>query len=138
LAQQQLYLECGGDFVLNGNGGLQWATNPWDVIRQNFERFLFTSPALNSVSGQPQPADWIFFPKFGLGASRMVGQVFNSAYINKLQQIVYQGALAASTGNSNVPPVVTVTQGPVPNQLNVRVVITPTNMPAQTLNVTLP
>jgi len=137
MAQKQLFLELNGDFVLNNNGGLLWAEN-WDVIRQNFERFFFTNPATNSVSGLPQPADWIFHPEFGLGANTMLGQVFGQAFINVLQQKVYQAALAASTGNSSVPPVVTVTRATNPQQINIQVVITPTGQDKQTINLTLP
>jgi hypothetical protein len=137
MIQQQLYLEMGGDFVLNGNGGLALAAG-WDVIRQNFERFVFTNPARTDRFGNPIPADWLFHPTFGLGANAMLGQTFDVAFINQLQQKVYQGALSASTGNATVPPVVTVAQGNVPNQLNVTTVITPAGGQAQTLVTTLP
>lgn len=137
MSQQQLYLPLGGDFVLNSNGGLQW-TDSWDAIVQNLERFLFTNPATIDIYGNPQPADWIFQPQFGLGASQMLGQTFNSAYISTLEQKIYQAALAAQTGNSTVPPAVTITQGPNPQQLNVQIVVTPTGQNQQTINVVVP
>jgi hypothetical protein len=136
MPQQQLYLELGGDFVLNSNGGLQWASG-WDVIRQNFSRFVFTCAA-RLLNGVPYAADWIFYPDFGLSANALIGQNFTPDFISKLQQAVYQGALQASTGNSSVPPVVTVTQGNNPQQINVQVVITPNNGQQQTINVSLP
>lgn len=137
MSQQQLYLELAGDFQLNNNGGLLWATG-WDTIRQNFERFVFTNPSTNAVNGQPQPADWILNPTFGLGARAMIGQNFGQPFISALTQKIQQGALSAASGNSNVPPVTTVTQGPNPNQVNVSVVITPTGQQQRTLAVTLP
>lgn len=137
MAQKQLYLEMGADFVLNSNGGLQWADG-WDVIRQNFERFIFTNAAKILPDGTPTAADWIFNPDFGLSANAMLGQNFTPAFISQLQQIVYQGALQASTGNSSVPPVVTITQAPNPQQLNITVVITPNNGEQQTLQVLYP
>jgi hypothetical protein len=137
MAQQQLYLQDGGDFVLNSNGGLQLAGS-WDVIIQNLCRYIFTNPASTDRFGNPIPADWIFNPTFGLGANAMLGQNFNQTFINNLQQKIYQGVLAAQTGNSTVPPVVTVTQGTNPQQINVQAIITPTGQAQQTINVTLP
>lgn len=136
MAQEQLFLELNGDFVLNSNGGLQLGAG-WDVIRQNFERFVFTCAA-RLLNGTPYAADWIFHPDFGLSANAMLGQTFNSNFISQLQQKVYQGALQASTGNSSLPPVVTVTQGNNPQQINVTVVITPDNGQQMTFSVSLP
>ena len=135
--QPQLWLEMGGDFQLNNTGGLAWAFG-WDVIRQNFERYIFTKPATNTVSGQPQAPDWIFSPNFGLGAGTMIGQSFGQNFVNTLQNRIYQGAMASASGNTNVPPVVTVTQGPTKEQINAKVIITPTGGQQQTLQVALP
>lgn len=137
MAQEQLFLELSSDFVINSNGGLQLATGSWDVIRQNFERFLFTQPTSTDFRGNPIPADWIFHPNFGLGAGSLIGENYNQATLNKLQQTVFQGALSASTGNSNVPPVVTVTS-PNSQEVVATVVITPNNGAQQTLQVNLP
>lgn len=137
MAVADLYLEMGADFILTSEGDLQLATS-WDLIRQDFERFIFTCASSLLTNGTPLPADWLFHPDFGLSANAMLGQTFTSSFISKLQQKVYQGALAASTGNSSVPPVVTVTQGPTPNQINVTVIITPNNGEQMSLSVTLP
>jgi hypothetical protein len=134
--QQQLYLPLAGDFALNSNGGLAWAGS-WDAIIQNIERFIFTNAAA-LINGVPQTPDWIFHPDFGLSANAMLGQPFTSSFINILQQKVYQGVLSAITGNSSVPPVVTVTQGSNPQQINVNVVITPNNGNQISINVSLP
>lgn len=137
MAQQQLYLELADDFKLNNNGGLLLGDG-WDIIRQNFERFVFTNPAKNAVNGQPQPADWMFSPTFGLGARSMLGQTFGQDFISSLSQKVYQGALASATGNSNVPPVVSITRASNPQQINASVVITPIGQQQRTLSVSLP
>jgi hypothetical protein len=136
MPQQQLYLPLAGDFVINSNGGLQFG-GTWDTILQNIERFIFTNAA-TLINGVPQPADWIFYPNFGLSANSMLGQPFTSSFISQLQQVVYQGVLSAITGNSSVPPVVTVTQGANPQQLNVSVVITPNNGSQVSLNIQVP
>lgn len=137
MGQFQLDLELGGDFKISNTGGLQLVTG-WDCIRQNFERYVFTRPANNTVSGQPQAPDWVFNPGFGLGAGTMIGQVFTQSFIELLKQKVYQGALSAASGNATTPPTVNVTEGPVPNQINVGVVITPVGGQQQTLRVSLP
>lgn len=134
--QQQLYLPLAGDFVINSNGGLQFGQT-WDVLIQNITRFIFTNAA-SILNGVPLAADWIFHPDFGLSANAMLGQTFDQAFINKLQQKVYQGVLSAGTGNLAVPPVVTVTQGNNPQQINVQVVITPNNGQQVTLNIQVP
>jgi hypothetical protein len=136
MAQEQIYLELGSDFVINSNGGLETGFG-WDIIRQNFERFLFTQPASTDFRGNPIPADWIFHPDFGLGAGSLLGENYNQATLNKLEQLVYQGALSASTGNSSTPPVVTVTS-PNSQTVTATVVITPTGQQQQTLQVNLP
>ena len=137
MPQADLFLEMGADFVLTSQGDLQLAYD-WDLIRQSFERFVFTNAAVLLTNGQPQAADWIFNPTFGLSANAMLGQAFTQNFISILEQAVYQGALQAATGNSSVPPIVTVNQGPSPNQINVTVVITPDNGEQQSLQVILP
>lgn len=137
MPQQQIYLPCGGDFALNSNGGLQLAGS-WDVIVQNICRYIFTNPASTDRFGNPTAADWLFYPDFGLGANALIGQNFNQTFINNMQQKIYQAVLAAETGNSSQPPVVTVTQGTNPQQINVNVVVYPTGQQQQTINVSLP
>jgi hypothetical protein len=136
MPQSDLYLELGNDFVITNNGDLQLASG-WDLIRQNFERFVFTQPQSTDFRGNPVPADWIFEPNFGLGAGSLLGENYNQNTLNKLQQSVYQGALTASTGNSNTPPVVTVTS-PNSQEVVANVVITPSGGQSQTLQVNLP
>lgn len=138
MSQTQLFLELGGDFVLNSNGGLLATSDSWTVIRQNLERFIFTNSASVDRFGNPQPADWVFHPEFGLSANAMLGQNFDQAFITNLQQKVYQAALQAQSGNATVPPVVTVTQGTNPQQINVTVVITPLGGQQMTIQVSLP
>lgn len=140
MIQQDLFLEVGGDFVLTNTGDLQLTSpnNSWDYVRQFLERFIFTSAATLDRFGNPIPPDWLNYPNFGLGANQMVGQAFGAQFISALQQKVYQGALAAQQGNSTVPPVVTVTQGSNPQQINVSIVITPLGGQQQSINVTLP
>lgn len=137
MAQDQLYLELEDDFKLNNNGGLLLGAG-WDIIRQNFERFVFTNPSKNAVNGQPQGADWIFSPDFGLGARSMLGQNFGQDFISSLSQKVYQGALSAASGNSNVPPDVSVIRNTNPQQVSANVVITPIGQQQRTLSVSLP
>lgn len=138
MSQNQIYLELGADFVLNNNGGLQWANDPWVIIRQNMERYIFTCAARLSDKGVPLPADWIFNPTFGLSANAMLGMNFTSDFISQLQQKVYQAALTISQGLVNVPPSVTVTQGNNPQQLNVQIVFSPIGAQQQIIGVTLP
>lgn len=130
-----LYLELNSDFVLTASGDLQISTG-WDLIRQNFERAVFTNPATTQQNGNPIPADWIFEPNYGLGARALIGSPFNQVFINALQQKVYQAALVAQSGNAAVPPQVTVTQAVNPQEIQATVVITPIGGQQQTLTIT--
>ena len=88
-----LFLEYGGDFLLNQNGGLQLATG-WTAFRQRITRAFLTSPATDNVGQGPMPPDYIFHRDYGTGAERDIGEhVTNSqlaTVVAKLQQAAQQ------------------------------------------------
>lgn len=68
-----LFLPWGGDFQLTNNGSLAMVSGV-EKVRQRIIRRFFTCPAETLANGAYVPADYIFDPNYGLGATRMVGE----------------------------------------------------------------
>jgi hypothetical protein len=104
-----LYLEYGGDFVLNQFGGLQLASG-WDAVRQRLERAILTSPATNLPGEGPLPPDYIFEPTYGAGAQREVGEGFDANRFANMTAFVQQALAQDSAVNPIIQPIVSISQ----------------------------
>lgn len=99
MAAKTLYLEWNSDFVLMCRTSIETATG-WDQNRQRIIRRIITSAAQQLPDGTFTPAQYIFDPTYGDGLGQMVGQNFNQAFLDQVEQIITRGVIA----DSSVPP----------------------------------
>jgi hypothetical protein len=104
-----LFLEYGGDFQLNQNGGLQSATG-WTGVRQRITRAFLTNPATNNVGQGPLPPDYIFHPEYGTGAQRDIGENVSNSQLSTVVAKLQQAAAQDPAVNPSVPVQVAVNQ----------------------------
>lgn len=103
-----IFLPWGGDIQLDQYGGIQNATE-WTEVEQEVSRELYTCPVGLDIFGNYLPPDCPFEPGFGLGLSRVKGQLGSSELINNLQTICQQAVNNNPNTSKIVPPIVKLT-----------------------------
>ncbi len=98
-----LYMEYGGDLVLNQHGGLLMAVG-WDEIRQRIERRLLTNPAMTLDDGTPVAADYLQHPSYGVGLPEEVGRNWTQAQAARITQKIAQGVVTDASVDPTAPP----------------------------------
>lgn len=91
----EVYLNYGGDFVLDSTGDLLLATDDngtFTAIQQRLVRLLLTSPLAVDASGNPiSEADDIFNPTVGVGLRADVGRGASDALLAEVEARIRQG-----------------------------------------------
>ena len=100
---QTLFLEWGGDLILENRTSLQLATG-WDLVRQRIERRIITNSAQQLPDGTFTTADYIFDQNYGIGAGKMIGQPFDEQFVATLYQRIQAGVLADAAVSTTIPP----------------------------------
>jgi hypothetical protein len=104
-----IYLEYGGDFVLNQYGGLQLATG-WDQVRQALERAILTNPQTDLPGQGPLPPDYLFESAYGSGATREIGQDITADSLAAVVAKVQAAAATIPGIDPTIAPVISIAQ----------------------------
>lgn len=104
-----LYLDWGGDFMLNQNGGLQMCVG-WDYTRQFILRALLTNSQELLPNGIRTVPDYVFDPAYGIGLPAKVDGSYSQEYLTNLKQRITQACLSSADVNPASPPVVQYSQ----------------------------
>ena len=110
-----LYLEYGGGFQLSPQGGLKLAVDSDLAVTstlQRIERLLYTNPG-----------DSLFYPTYGVGLGRYVGQDIDSNLKNKLYKDILNG-LTSDPGISPDPAPIITLASTVSGSLTVQIQVT--------------
>src|SRR5215469_15934874 len=87
-----LSLPWGGDLQLTNNGSVRFVSGI-EKIRQRIIRRYFTCPEERLADGQYIPADYIFAPNYGIGATRLVGELIDDTLAAALTQKIKAAVL---------------------------------------------
>ena len=131
-----VFLEYGGDFQLNQNGGLQSATG-WTEVRQRITRAFLTSPATNNVGQGPLPPDYLYHPNYGTGAQRDIGSHLTNAQLAAVVAKLQQAAAQDPAVDPSVPAQITVNQSGF-QEVSISAYITLRNKTTGTILFTVP
>ena len=116
-----LFLEYGGDLVLDQNGGLQTAVG-WDETRQRIVRHLCTNSRSILPDGTPVAPEYIYDVTYGLDFRRLVDEPIGAKYQSTLMQAVIAAVTSDASVNTNVPPSVKLSR-PTINTLYVLIAV---------------
>ena len=77
------YCAYGDDFQIDQFGCILEAVG-WDEVEQEISRTLYTCPSGVDKLGNYLQPDWIFFPTFGLGLPRQIGNLYQQTYKDEI------------------------------------------------------
>jgi hypothetical protein len=100
-----LSLPWGEDLQLTNNGSLVFVSGV-EKVEQRIIRRFFTCPAETLADGTYVPADLIFDPNYGIGASRLVGEPIDDSLASVLQQKIMNAVLIDESVDSTQDPTV--------------------------------
>ena len=114
-----LFLEWGGDLIVNQLGGLQLAVG-WDEVRQRIIRRCLTNPKFKLQSGRDVPAGYIFHTDYGVGMRSMVDELITKSLIVLLEKKVHQGVKIDQGVDATAAPTIEI-RSPIVNTLQVAI-----------------
>ena len=101
-----LYCEWAQDLLITPSGDIQTAVG-WDSVRQRIVRSLITNSAQQLPDGSTTAPDYVFHPKYGIGAGSLIGQNPTQAYQSNLIARINQAVLSdVSVDPGSVPTVI--------------------------------
>lgn len=106
-----LSLPWGGDLQLTNNGSIAFVSGVARIQQRIIRRF-FTCPAETLSDGTYVPADDIFAPDYGLGASRLVGEPIDNALAAALTQRLKNAVLIDEGVDTTQDPTITLYASP--------------------------
>lgn len=99
------YLEWNGDLVLTPNGSVLMADG-WDEVRERIIRRFLTNSALPLPDGSTTPPDYVFSPKYGLGAGALIDQNPDDQFMAQLTRRIREAVVAdAATDPGSLPSI---------------------------------
>lgn len=129
LGSVEVWLEYGGDFVLQANGDLllaQDTANTTDATMQRLVRLLLTNPRVPTAGGYTIPGD-LFNPSYGAGLPASVGGMYNPNSSQGLPDSIQSVVTAALAADPSVASVQSITVTPQSSGLFLNVAVTATN-----------
>ena len=130
LGSVELWLEWGGDFVLQGNGDLllaQDTANTTDATTQRLVRLLLTNPRVPTASGGYTVPGDLFNPTYGAGLPAAVGGMYDPNSSQGLPESIQTIVTAALAADPSVASVQSITVTPQASGLFLDIVVTATN-----------
>lgn len=98
-------LPWGTDFRLTANGSIAFVSGD-ERLKERIIRRAFSNPEETLQDGTFVPADYIFDKKYGLGASRAVGQVNKPSFLSTMEARIRKAIMVDEGVDTSKPPVI--------------------------------